>query len=79
MWFGVRGLISKMDLMDRGCENGRWVELAQDHVQWWALILAVLNFLPNIWLVSKILCYIFVTVKHSFFFLATSCVLRACC
>ena len=32
------------------------VELAQDHVQWWALILVVLNFLvllPDSYLVSK--------------------------
>ena len=28
-------LISKMDLMEIGCEDGRWTELAQDHVQWW--------------------------------------------
>jgi hypothetical protein len=26
------------------CRNyGRWMELAQDRVQWWALVLAVLN------------------------------------
>jgi len=28
-------LISKMDLVEIGCEDGRWTELAQDHVQWW--------------------------------------------
>ena len=38
-----RGLISKMDLMEIGCEDGRWMELAEDRVQWWALVLAVLN------------------------------------
>ena len=27
--------------MEIGCEDGRWIELAQDRVQWWALILAV--------------------------------------
>ena len=32
-----------MDLMEIGCEDGRWMELAQDRVQWWALVLAVLN------------------------------------
>ena len=36
-------LISKMGLMEIGCEDGRWIELAQDRVQWWALVLAVLN------------------------------------
>jgi hypothetical protein len=32
-----------MDLRDTGCEDGRWTELAQDRVQWRALVLAVLN------------------------------------
>jgi len=32
-----------MDLKKIGCEDGRWMELAQDRVQWWALLLAVLN------------------------------------
>ena len=32
-----------MDLMEIGCEVGRWMELAQDRVPWWALVLAVLN------------------------------------
>jgi hypothetical protein len=36
-------LISKLDLREMGCENGRWMELAQDRVQWQALVLAVLN------------------------------------
>jgi hypothetical protein len=35
----------KMDLRETGCENGRWMELAQDRVQWQALVLAVLNLL----------------------------------
>jgi hypothetical protein len=26
-----------------GCEDGTWMELAQDRVQWQALVLAVLN------------------------------------
>jgi len=26
-------LFSKMDLMEIGCEDGRWMELAQDRVQ----------------------------------------------
>jgi len=30
-----------MDLSKMGCGGGRWVELAQDRVQWWALVLAV--------------------------------------
>jgi len=25
------------------CEDGRWMELTQDRVQWWALVLAVLK------------------------------------
>jgi hypothetical protein len=35
--------IIKMDLREIGCEDGRWMELAQDPVQWRALVLAVLN------------------------------------
>jgi hypothetical protein len=35
-------LVSKMDLSEIGCEVGRWMELAQDHVQWQDLVLAVL-------------------------------------
>jgi hypothetical protein len=34
---------SKMDLREICCENGRWMELAQDRVQWHAFVLAVLN------------------------------------
>ena len=36
-------LIGKMDLMEIGCEVGRWMELAQDCVKWWVLVLAVMN------------------------------------
>ena len=36
-------LISKVDLMEIGCEDGRWMELAQECVQWWAFVLAVLK------------------------------------
>jgi hypothetical protein len=32
-----------IDLREVGCEDGRWMELAQDCVQWRALVLAVLN------------------------------------
>jgi hypothetical protein len=39
----TRELISEMDLREMGCEDGRWMELAQDRVQWRALVLAVLN------------------------------------
>jgi hypothetical protein len=35
--------VSKMDLRETGCEDGRWMELAQDRVQWQTLVLAVLN------------------------------------
>ena len=33
-----------MDLREIGCEDGRWMELAQDRLQWLAVALAVLNF-----------------------------------
>jgi hypothetical protein len=32
-----------MDLTEIGCEDERWVELAEDRVRWWALVIAVLN------------------------------------
>ena len=32
-----------MDLREMGCEDGRWMELAQGRVQWQALVLVVLN------------------------------------
>jgi len=32
-----------MDLMEVRCDDGRWMELAQDHVKWWVFVLAVLN------------------------------------
>jgi hypothetical protein len=45
-----------MDLMEIGCEDGRWMELAQDCLQWSALVLKVLNLwvlLPHYsWLVG---------------------------
>jgi hypothetical protein len=51
--FGIRGvepsssaarqLISNVDLRELGCEDVRWMELAQDCVQWRALVLGVLN------------------------------------
>jgi hypothetical protein len=37
----TRELISKMDFREIGCEDGRWMELAEDRVQWRALLLAV--------------------------------------
>jgi hypothetical protein len=30
-----------MDLREIVCEDGRWIELAQDRVQWWTLPSAV--------------------------------------
>jgi hypothetical protein len=33
----------KMELRKTCYEDGRWMELAQDHVQWRALVLAALN------------------------------------
>jgi hypothetical protein len=32
-----------MDLTEMGCKDGRWMELAQDRVQWRALVFVVLN------------------------------------
>ena len=32
-----------MGLMEIGCEDGTWIELAQDRVQWLVLVLASLN------------------------------------
>jgi hypothetical protein len=32
-----------MYLMEIDCDDGRWTELAEDRVQWWAFVLAVLN------------------------------------
>ena len=34
-------LISKMDLRYISCEDGRWIELAQDRVQWLIFVLSV--------------------------------------
>jgi hypothetical protein len=45
-----------MDLRKIGCEDGRWMELTQDRVQWRALVSAVLNLgvlLPESQLISK--------------------------
>jgi hypothetical protein len=42
-----------MDLRETGCEDGRWMELTQDRVQWQALVMAVLILrvlLPDNWL-----------------------------
>jgi hypothetical protein len=53
-----------MDLGKIGCEDGSWMELAEDRVQWQALVLAVLNLLvllPESLLITKIdlggVCY----------------------
>jgi hypothetical protein len=32
-----------IDLMERGCERGNWMELPQDNVLWQALVLTFLN------------------------------------
>jgi len=31
------------------CESGRWIELAQDDIQWQAVVLAVLNLWVLLW------------------------------
>lgn len=33
----------KLSLKEMCCEGGKWMELVQDHIQLWTLILAVLN------------------------------------
>jgi hypothetical protein len=33
----------KMDFRKNGCQEGKWMELAQDRVQWLVLVLAVLK------------------------------------
>jgi hypothetical protein len=45
-----------MDHMEICYEDGRWMELVQDRVQWWGLLLAVLSscvLLPESLLISK--------------------------
>jgi hypothetical protein len=37
-------LISKINLADIGYEDGIWMELAQDRIQWCASVLEVMNF-----------------------------------
>jgi hypothetical protein len=41
--------MSKVDLAEMGCEDGRWMELAQDRVQWRVLVLAVVELVPVPW------------------------------
>jgi hypothetical protein len=36
--------VGTMAVREIGCEDGRWIELAQDLVEWWPFALAVLNF-----------------------------------
>jgi hypothetical protein len=33
----------KMYRREVGCEDGRWMQLAQDHVNWWVFVLLLLN------------------------------------
>jgi hypothetical protein len=33
----------KIDLRETGCEDQRWMDLAQDYIQWQTLVLMVLN------------------------------------
>jgi hypothetical protein len=45
-----------MEHKEIGCEDGRWMEQAQDCVQWWAMELVVLNLwvlLPESQLISE--------------------------
>ena len=40
---GIEPSDSKMNLMAVICESGRWIELAQDRVQWQPVVLAALS------------------------------------
>jgi hypothetical protein len=40
------------DLMEIECEDWRWMKLAQDRIQWWALTLAVLSLWGSVTRVS---------------------------
>jgi hypothetical protein len=35
--------VSNLDLREVCCEDGRWIEVVQDHVQWRALVFAVVR------------------------------------
>jgi hypothetical protein len=37
-----------MDLRELVCRDGGWLELAQDHVQWWALELKMIDPLGSV-------------------------------
>jgi hypothetical protein len=50
-----------MDLREMGCEARRWMELAQDHVQWRDLVLAVLN--PRVLLAKS---FVVRTARYSY-------------
>jgi len=71
-----------LDLMEIGCEDGRWMELAQDCVQWWALVLAVLNLgvlLPQCQRVGQLVIpHIRHIVLNTLHKILCSCVLRVC-
>jgi hypothetical protein len=58
-----------MDLREIGCEDGRWMELAQDRVQWRALMLALLNLrvpLPESLLVTSLVRHVFLqSIRHA--------------
>jgi len=41
----TRDVFIKLDLGEICCGNERWIELAQDRIQMWALVLAVLKLL----------------------------------
>ena len=54
-------LVDDMSLMETGCEDGRWMELAQDRDQWQALVLGLLELcvlLPDIKLVGDMVIWI---------------------
>jgi hypothetical protein len=38
---------SKMDFRERGCEDGRWIELAQSCIQWWPLVFSGVSLLGS--------------------------------
>jgi hypothetical protein len=38
----------KIEITEVRCEDGQWVELTQEHIQWLALVSALLNLLASL-------------------------------
>jgi hypothetical protein len=35
---------TKVDVREMGCEGVDWIKLIQDRVQWWAVVVILMNF-----------------------------------